>query len=63
MSRAWLCRNGRSGVSEDAGKSGEIASGEPGSGGGAGNQTPLTYTPWAWLVRKREPNAPIAYEY
>jgi hypothetical protein len=35
-------------------------SGEPGSGSGAGNQTPLACTPWAWLAQKREPNAPYA---
>jgi hypothetical protein len=48
-----------SGVSEDAGKMREIASGEPGSEGGAGNQTPLDCTPWAWLTQKREPNTPL----
>jgi hypothetical protein len=47
-----------SGVSEDAGKREENASGEPGSGGGAGNQTPLACTPWAWFAQKREPNTP-----
>jgi hypothetical protein len=48
-----------SGVSGDAGKRREIASGESGSGGGAGNQTPLACTPGAWLAQKREPNAPL----
>jgi hypothetical protein len=47
------------GVSEDVGKSEEIASGESGSERGAGNQTPLACTPWAWLAQKREPNAPL----
>jgi hypothetical protein len=32
---------------------GENASGEPDSGGGADNQTPLACTPWAWLARKQ----------
>jgi hypothetical protein len=47
-----------SSVSGDAGKRREIASGEPDSGDDAGNQTPFAYTSWAWLVQKREPNAP-----
>jgi hypothetical protein len=46
MSRVWLCAETVVlDVSGDAGKRGEIVSGEPGSGGGAGNQTPLTCTP------------------
>jgi hypothetical protein len=52
-----------SGVSGDAGQRREIASGEPGSGGGAGNQTPLACTLWAWLAQKREPNAPYDAQY
>jgi hypothetical protein len=45
MSRAGSAETTVSGVSGDAGKRREIASGEPGSGGGAGNQTPLACTP------------------
>jgi hypothetical protein len=58
MSRAWLAETVVSSVSEDAGKREENASGESGSGDGAGNQTPLAYTPWAWFAQKCEPNTP-----
>jgi hypothetical protein len=42
-----------SSVSRDARSGGQNASGEPGLWGGAGNQTPLACTPWAWLAHKQ----------